>query len=136
MDAQMIRTSVCSTVRMDAPLGCFRNLLLYDSQFRLVGGVPGVLARPRCCWRPGPPYYCARMRDAEPSVARSKYSTSHGRQCLFKALIERSIGIDDSLSVRDGFEDAFHLEIERKIPIMRGMRSIGLKVKTLARGFI
>src|SRR6266849_6103475 len=39
-DVEIIRTSVCIKVRMDAPVGCFRNHRLYDSRSRLVGGAP------------------------------------------------------------------------------------------------
>src|SRR5208337_4651606 len=46
-DVQTIRTSVYIRVRMDAPVGCFCNLQLYDkglydSRSELAGGEPGV----------------------------------------------------------------------------------------------
>src|SRR6266849_3089746 len=51
-DVEIIRTSVCSKVRMDAPVSILAsfNCTTIDP---VAGGEPGVLARPRCCWRRG-----------------------------------------------------------------------------------
>src|SRR5882762_2985651 len=49
-DVEIIRTSVCSKVRMDAPVSILAsfNCTTIDP---VAGGEPGVLARPRCCYR-------------------------------------------------------------------------------------
>src|ERR1700732_3070215 len=49
-DVEIIRTSVCNRVRMDAPVSILAsfNCTTIDP---IAGGVPGVLARQRCCYR-------------------------------------------------------------------------------------
>src|ERR1700682_4132674 len=51
-DVEIIRTRVCSRVRMDAPVSILASVHCTTID-PLAGGEPGVPARPRCCWHAG-----------------------------------------------------------------------------------
>src|SRR5260370_24455131 len=73
----------------------------------------------------------------ETPVAPSKHSSrNHGVERLLDALLKRLVSGDRHFGISDRFEASFHFEVERKSPVVRGMRGVGFEVETPPCGFI
>src|SRR5713101_2781705 len=76
-EVEMIRTSVCSRVRMGAPVSILASFNC-TTVGPVAGGVPGVPARPRCCCRRmGGPFDFAQGRLARRPSLHSLFHRSH-----------------------------------------------------------
>ena len=51
-------------------------------------------------------------------------------------MIHRLVGGNRRFGISDGLETGFHFEVEREIPVVRGVRGVGLQIETAASGFI
>src|ERR1039458_8249453 len=122
-EVEIITTSVCIRVRMDAPVGCFDNLRLYDKELYDNDGMT----------RFGSDYMNGRARR----IASSNQSSgSHSGQSLLDAPLKRLVGIDRDLRISDGFEARLHLQVERERPILRWVRGVRFKIQAPPSGFI